>query len=104
MPVMDGIAATREIRRLERERRQPTIHGPPSPDVIIVALTASSLPQDRDAALSAGCNDFLTKPVSLVWLEKKIIEWGSMQALIDFGRLRAHSLTSEILKDKSLSM
>ncbi|KAJ2610824.1 response regulator [Coemansia sp. RSA 1365] len=51
--------------------------------VIIVALTASSLESDRRAALSAGCNDFLTKPVSLIWLKLKIIEWGCMQALID---------------------
>lgn len=52
--------------------------------VIIVALTASELESDRHAALAAGCNDFLTKPISLEWLEKKIIEWGCMQALIDF--------------------
>jgi CheY-like chemotaxis protein len=89
MPVMNGIEATRCIRNLEKLRReaqaQKGMFGFLSPDVVIVALTASSSADDRDKALAAGCNDFLTKPVSLVWLEKKIVEWGSMQALIDFA-------------------
>lgn len=107
LPVMDGKEATKEIRRLEKEHnigvfpntpqtdilRQlseaPPTPGPPPPSpfassVIIVALTASSLQVDRVMALAAGCNDFLTKPVSLKWLERKILEWGCMQALIDF--------------------
>ncbi|WVR05258.1 hypothetical protein IAU60_002270 [Kwoniella sp. DSM 27419] len=107
LPVMDGIEATKEIRKLERNNnigvfpstpvsehaRAPTIESsaPASPfrsSVIIVALTASSLQSDRVAALAAGCNDFLTKPVSLKWLDKKIVEWGCMQALIDFDGWR----------------
>ncbi|KAI8057306.1 hypothetical protein BDF22DRAFT_653315 [Syncephalis plumigaleata] len=100
LPVLDGIEATKEIRRFEKERKaaalSPTnalggevsgeqrrlttqLHTP----VIIVALTASALQADRNTALAAGCNDFLTKPVSLPWLEKKITEWGCMQALIN---------------------
>ncbi|KAG6828764.1 hypothetical protein H0H92_006843 [Tricholoma furcatifolium] len=105
MPVMDGIQATKEIRRLEQENaadgyppgngtptyeentaldaspEQRAVASPHRSSVIIVALTASSLQSDRVAALAAGCNDFLTKPVSLVWLNSKIIEWGSLKAL-----------------------
>jgi osomolarity two-component system response regulator SSK1 len=88
MPVMDGLAATKEIRWLEREGQStdsgstdapPQQRGP----VIIVALTASSLPADRDSALNAGCNDFITKPLEQAWLQQKVKEWGCMQALIN---------------------
>lgn len=105
LPVMDGIAATKEIRKMEKnnkigvfpstpmsESSRPTEAAPAASPfrsaVIIVALTASSLQTDRVNALAAGCNDFLTKPVSLKWLEKKTVEWGCMQALIDFDGWR----------------
>jgi len=85
LPVMNGLDATKEIRRLERVNSIGAFSQSPSspsredapaiPDekdklpnsilfkspVIIVALTASSLQSDRHEALAAGCNDFLTK-------------------------------------------
>lgn len=55
MPVMDGFAATREIRRLETEAG-----APPTP---IIVLTAHDLPEFRRIMIEAGCTDFLVKPV-----------------------------------------
>ncbi|KAF7331679.1 hypothetical protein MKEN_00047600 [Mycena kentingensis (nom. inval.)] len=103
MPVMDGIDATKEIRRLEKlnsvdgfppaPANASNGHHPVSPSgttsapspyhssVIIVAQTASSLNSDRVKALAAGCNDFLTKPVNHHWLNNKVTEWGSIKAL-----------------------
>ncbi|MCC6362526.1 MAG: response regulator [Bryobacterales bacterium] len=54
MPVLDGVAATRQIRSREKpERRTP-----------IIALTAASLPQDRELCEEAGMDGFLSKPVA----------------------------------------
>lgn len=53
MPVMDGFAATREIRK----RRDETASIP------VIALTANAFSEDRQACLSAGMNDHVSKPV-----------------------------------------
>lgn len=79
LPVLSGIDAAKQIRDFEKKTSRK--HNAP---VIIVALTASNSIEDKRKALVSGCNDYLTKPVNLHWLSKKITEWGCMQALIDF--------------------
>jgi CheY-like chemotaxis protein len=66
MPVMDGLEATRELRR--REAGTP-LHLP------IVGLSAHALPEDRAVALAAGMDDYLTKPVVIESLGACIRRW-----------------------------
>jgi len=59
MPEMDGLEAVRAIR-LAQAAGEPGF----SPRLRIVAVTASALPGDREACLSAGMDDHLAKPVN----------------------------------------
>ena len=62
MPGMDGLTATREIRRFElAQARKPTP---------IVAMTAHVLDEDRQQAQAAGMQDFLVKPVSFAEFQR----------------------------------
>ncbi len=65
MPEMDGCTASKEIRKLEREDAK---------SVQIFACTANTFQEDRDLALASGMNDFLTKPIDVKILLKKIAQ------------------------------
>ncbi len=52
LPVMDGLEATRRLKANPQLRHIP-----------IVAVSANAMPADIEAALAAGCSDYLTKPL-----------------------------------------
>jgi CheY-like chemotaxis protein len=62
MPIMDGIEATRLIRKMT----------PPTKNLPVVAITASALEDERDRCFECGMNDFLTKPIRLEMLQKAL--------------------------------
>ena len=51
MPIMDGYEATRQIRKFDE-------------NVVIIAQTAYGLANDREKALQAGCDDYISKPIN----------------------------------------
>ena len=64
MPRMDGLEATRRLRRL------PTCRDTP-----ILALTGNAFREDRERCLDAGMNDFIPKPVRLEVLYARLLQW-----------------------------
>ena len=61
MPDMDGLLATKKIRELDKK-------------VPIIAVTAYAFDADRRNAIAAGCNSFITKPISIIDLKDKLKE------------------------------
>ena len=65
MPVMDGITATQTIRESSSSQNKPWI----------IALTADSLPEDRQICMDAGMNDYISKPITLKAIERSLSEY-----------------------------
>jgi two-component system sensor histidine kinase/response regulator len=76
MPVMDGLEATRRIRQTPALR-----------DLPIIAMTANAMKTDVQACLSAGMNDFVSKPIERGSLVQSLRRWlpprGSAAATAD---------------------
>ena len=64
MPVMDGLQATRELRKIPRFAETP-----------IIALTANVFQADIERCIAAGMNDHIGKPIKLDELFSKLGKW-----------------------------
>jgi two-component system cell cycle response regulator DivK len=64
LPIMDGWSATRLLKADEKYSVIP-----------IIALTAHAMKGDRERALAAGCDDYVTKPLNLMELAGKLTHW-----------------------------
>jgi CheY-like chemotaxis protein len=60
LPVMDGYVATHEIKKI-------------NPDIVVIAQTAYVLPEEKERAYEAGCDDYITKPIDAFELLNKIV-------------------------------
>jgi two-component system cell cycle response regulator DivK len=64
LPQMDGLAATRRIKATPELQHIP-----------IIALTAHAMVGDRERALAAGCDDYVSKPIDLRELANKLTRY-----------------------------
>jgi CheY-like chemotaxis protein/signal transduction histidine kinase len=64
MPVMDGLTATRTIRKNANWRKLP-----------IIALTAKAMPDDQQRCIDAGANDYMAKPLDVEKLLSLVRVW-----------------------------
>ncbi len=64
LPIMDGWTAAKLLKTDEKHAKTP-----------IIALTAHAMKGDKERALAAGCDDYVTKPINLMELAGKLTHW-----------------------------
>jgi PAS domain S-box-containing protein len=96
MPVMDGITATKEIRKLTQFGQLP-----------IVAMTANAMDDDRQSCLDAGMNDHISKPVEPDNLWEVLLNWVNtgqyVNKILPLTSASDHHADDDLLVLKSIS-
>ncbi|EDN66725.1 two-component hybrid sensor and regulator [Beggiatoa sp. PS] len=83
MPIMNGLEATHLIRQSDSLA-----------EIIIIATSASTFPQDIQQSLTAGCNDFLAKPISADKMLEKLREHLKLEWIFDTENLALENQNS----------
>jgi len=72
MPEMDGLEATREVRRRWPQSEQP----------VVIAMTANAMEEDRKRCMEAGMDDYISKPIQVAQLQAALEKWGERSSRI----------------------
>ena len=80
MPEMDGLEATRTIVRTQSDKQRPRIVG----------MSANAMREDIDAAMQAGMDGYVTKPITIPAIRAALEKWGAW--------LSKQSKTSDLIK------
>ena len=64
MPGIDGLELTRRLKA-----------DPARSEIVVIALTAYAMRGDRERALAAGCDDYVTKPIDTTALVSLVTRW-----------------------------
>jgi len=94
MPVMDGYAATRELRS-----------DPAWRDLPIIAMTANAMVGDREKVLAAGMNDHIAKPIDVVDMFATLARWvrpGAAGAGPGFPGIESAAALAALMGDERL--
>jgi two-component system, sensor histidine kinase and response regulator len=101
MPIMDGLEATRRIRK---DMSLPVDHQIP-----IIAMTAHAMAKDREACLKVGMNDFVSKPFAPADLSTVLSRWlthpeigSSETAELPMLSLEGHPSDVSVYEERSL--
>lgn len=92
MPILGGIEAAKKIRKRI------------SKSLPIIALTAAVLKEDRIKAEEAGMNDFLDKPIDMVKLKEKILQYGTKEIEPEESQKEKRKIKALVVDDNVLNM
>ncbi len=90
MPVMDGLTATREIRKIDQFR-----------DLAILAMTANAMDQDKEKCAEAGMNDHVAKPIDPDELFNALLKWIKPKTLTQANKNVQPKIEAKVIEESS---